>query len=54
MGGGLIDRYIESGVLLEVGPDYAESERAIYAVLTEHGREKPLARHCLDCLARLS
>ena len=51
---GLIDRYIESGVLLEVGPDYAESERAIYAVLTEHGREKPLARHCLDCLARLS
>ena len=50
---GLIDRYIESGVLVEVGPEYLESERAIYAVLTGHGREKPLARRCLECLAQL-
>ena len=50
---GLIDRHIESGVLCEIGPAYVEFDRAIHAVLTEHGRDRPLARRCLDCLASL-
>ena len=50
---GLVDRHIESGVLVEVGPDYIEFERAIHAVLTDYGRGKPLARRCLECLAQL-
>ncbi len=50
---GLIDRHLESGVLVELGPDYVEFDRAIHAMLTEYGRGKPLARRCLDCLAQL-
>ena len=50
---GLIDRHVDSGVLVEVGPDFVEFDRAIHAVLTEYGRARPLARHCLDCLAHL-
>ena len=50
---GLIDRYIESGVLVEVGPEYVESDRAIHAVLTAHGRDKALARRCLEYLAQV-
>ena len=50
---GLIDRHLESGVLVEIGPDYIEFERAIHAVLTDYGRRKPLARRCLECLAQL-
>ena len=50
---GLIDRHLESGVLIEIGPDYLEFERAIHAVLTDYGRGKPLARYCLECLAQL-
>ena len=50
---GLVDRYIEAGVLVEIGPDYVEFERAIHAVLTETGRNRPLARRCLEQLGRL-
>lgn len=50
---GLIERHLEAGVLREIGPPYVEFERAIHAVLTDHGRGKPLARRCLGCLARL-
>lgn len=50
---GLVDRHIESGVLVELGDDYIEFDRAIHAVLTEHGRGKPLARHCLVCFGQL-
>lgn len=50
---GLVDRHLESGVLVEIGPDYAEFDRAIHAVLTGYGRGKPLARRCLECLAQL-
>lgn len=50
---GLIDRHLESGVLVEIGSEYVEFDRAIHAVLTEYGRGKPLARHCLECLAQL-
>ena len=50
---GLIDRYIDTGVLCEIGPDFVEFDRAIHALLTEHGRGKPLARRCLEALAQL-
>ncbi len=51
---GLVDRHLESGVLVGIGPGYVEFERAIYAVLTDYGRGKPLARRCLECLAGLT
>jgi len=51
---GLVDRHIESGVLRGLGGKYTEFERGIYAVLTEYGKGKPLARRCLDCLVRLA
>lgn len=47
---GLIDRHIESGVLRGLGRKYTEFDRGIYAVLTEYGKSKALARRCLDCL----
>lgn len=50
---GLIDRHLESGVLVDTGLEYMESDRAIHAVLTEFGRDKPLARMCLSCLSSL-
>ncbi len=50
---GLIDRHLESGVLVEIGPEFIEFDRAIHAVLTDYGRGKPLARYCLECLAQL-
>lgn len=50
---GLIDRHLESGVLVDLGHGYLEFDRAIHAVLTEHGRGKALARYCLECLAQL-
>ena len=49
---GLIERYLETGVLRDCGYDYTAFERGIHAVLTEYGRGKPLARRCLNCLAR--
>lgn len=50
---GLIERHLESGVLVELGLDYVEFDRGIHAVLTGHGRARPLARHCLACLSDL-
>lgn len=50
---GLADRHIESGVLVDIGLEYTEFDRAIHAVLTEFGRDKPLARACLSCLSSL-
>lgn len=50
---GLVDRHLETGVLVEIGQGYVEFDRAIHAVLTEFGRAKPLARQCLSCLADL-
>ena len=49
---GLIERYLETGVLRDCGFDYTVFARAIHAVLTHGGKAKPLARHCLSCLAQ--
>lgn len=49
---GLIERYLETGVLRGCGSDYTVFERGIHAVLTAGGKSKPLARHCLSCLAQ--
>ncbi len=50
---GLIDRYVDTGVLRGIGSGFVEFDRAIHALLTDHGRDKPLARRCLECLAQL-
>jgi LysR family glycine cleavage system transcriptional activator len=51
---GLVDRHLDSGVLRGLGGEYTEFDRGIYAVLTDYGKGKPLARRCLDCLVRLA
>lgn len=51
---GLIERHIESGVLRGLGRKYTDFDRGIHAVLTGYGKTNPLARRCLDCLARLA
>ncbi|MCP4387585.1 MAG: hypothetical protein GY802_04760 [Gammaproteobacteria bacterium] len=51
---GLVDRHLEAGVLLDIGHEYIEFDRAIHAVLTEFGRARPLARLCLSCLSRFA
>ena len=48
---GLIERYVENGVLSGVTGEYIDFDRAIYAVLTARGRSKPLARRFMDCIA---
>ena len=57
-GGGLalgwrhfIERHVEMGMLVQVMDDFVEFDRACYAVLTERGRTRPLARRCLDFFA---
>jgi len=50
---GLVDRHLESGVLVDIGRDYIEFDRAIHAVLTDFGSGRPLARQFLSCLSRL-
>ena len=42
-----IGRFLESGALVALGDGFVEFDRAYYAVLTEKGRRKPLARRCL-------
>ena len=42
-----IGRFLESGTLVALGDRFVEFDRAYYAVLTEKGRRKPLARRCL-------
>ena len=51
---GLIERHFESGVLQQLAMPFTEFERGIYAVLTDSGNRKPLARQGLDCLLRLA
>ena len=50
---GLIESYIESNRLVVLVDEYYETERALYAVLTERGKNNPSARHCLTQLAKL-
>ena len=41
------DRFLDVGTLVALGDRYVEFDGAFYAVLTEKGRRKPLARRCL-------
>ncbi|MCP4335133.1 MAG: LysR family transcriptional regulator [Gammaproteobacteria bacterium] len=47
---GLIERHLHNGVLSAVVNDYVTFDRAIYAILTARGRNKPLAQQFLDCI----
>ena len=42
-----IDRFLEAGALVALGDGFVEFDRTYYAVLTEKGRRKPIARKCL-------
>jgi LysR family glycine cleavage system transcriptional activator len=46
----LIERHLETGVLLPVVEDYVSFDRAIYAILTRHGRGKPIVQKFLQAL----
>lgn len=47
-----VDRYIQNGRLVAVHDEYAKFDRPFYAVLSERGRRRPLARRCLEFFAR--
>ena len=49
-----LEREIEAGELVGLGPAFVEYPRAYHAVLTEKGRGKPLARTALDFFGGLS
>ena len=42
-----IERLLDTGALVALGDGFITFDRAYYAVLTEKGRRKPLARTCL-------
>ena len=48
---GLIERHLQNGVLTPVVNEYVTFDRAIYAILTARGRNKPLAQQFMTCLA---
>lgn len=48
---GLIERHLQDGVLTAVVNEYITFDRAIYAILTARGRNKPLAQQFMACLA---
>ena len=47
---GLIERHLQTGVLLPLDEDYVHFDRGIHAWLTARGRGHPLARRFLACL----
>lgn len=48
-----IERSLEAGALVALGDGFVETGSSYYALLTEKGRRKPLARKCLAVLDRL-
>jgi len=50
---GLVERYQASKRLIPLDETYFETDRALYAVLTERGENSLPARHCLKQLANL-
>ncbi|MDE0392620.1 MAG: LysR family transcriptional regulator [Rhodospirillales bacterium] len=44
----LIGRYVENGALVALGDGFVETARCFTAALTPEGRQRPLARACLD------
>ena len=43
-----IERYLKTGQLLQVNDDFVEFNNKLYGVVTEHGRDRSLARKCLS------
>ena len=43
-----IERYLETGQLLQVNDAFVEFDNKFCGVVTEHGRNRPLARKCLS------
>jgi len=50
---GLVGRYLDSTRLIPLDDNYFETDRALYAALTERGENSMPARHCLQQLAKL-
>ena len=50
----LIGWHVETGTLVMQGGDFVETGRCFHAVLTERGRQRPLARACLAYFAGAS
>ena len=48
-----MDRQLEAGALVPLGDGFVETGNLYFALLTEKGRRKPLARRCLAFLDRL-
>ena len=42
-----IERYLESGALVALSDGFLKTENRFYAVVTEKGRQRPIARKCL-------
>lgn len=51
---GFIERYLDTGALVELGDGYVEFPNRYCAALTPKGRENRLARNCLEWLAQLA
>lgn len=49
-----IDRYLDAGTLVTVIDGFIELDRSCFATLTERGRQRPIARRCLDIFATLT
>lgn len=49
-----IDRYIDAGTLVAVGDGFVEFDRNCFAKLTARGRQRPMARRCLDIFSTLT
>ena len=45
---GYVERYLENGLLVELGDGYVETDNSYYCVLTEKGQRNPVARKCLE------
>ncbi len=52
-GRGLVERYLASNRLIALTDTHYETDRALYAVLTERGESSSEARYCLNQLATL-
>ena len=49
-----IDRYIDAGTLVAVMDDFVEFDGRCFVRLTERGRQRPVARQCLEAFATLT
>ncbi|MDE0150090.1 MAG: LysR family transcriptional regulator [Rhodospirillaceae bacterium] len=49
-----IDSYLDAGTLVTVADGFVETGRSCFARLTGRGRQRPVARRCLDAFAHLA